>query len=123
MRVLIVDDYEDTAASLAVLIDMLGHSAVFATEASDALRKAQTFRPDVALIDLNLGADDGRDLCRNLRALNASNDCKFVALTGLNPSEHDLPSGLFDVVEIKPIDLDRLCAVLGKDRVGGSEAA
>ena len=54
LRVLVVDDNEDTVASLALLLTESGHDARTAPDGPTALQAALDFRPDVALLDIGL---------------------------------------------------------------------
>src|SRR6185312_16075152 len=53
-RVLIVDDNADAAQTLALLVRNWGHEVAVARDGQDALDKAGTLEPDVALVDIGL---------------------------------------------------------------------
>src|SRR5258708_2612627 len=61
LRVLVVDDNHDSADSLALLLKMLGQETCAAYDGPTALKVACTFRPEVVLLDLDLGG--GMDGC------------------------------------------------------------
>src|SRR5258708_15227597 len=69
MRILVVDDWPDGAASWVMLLQLLGFEADAATDGHQALEIARTRRPDVALLDLNMPRLDGCELAPRLRAL------------------------------------------------------
>ena len=69
MRILVVDDWPDGAASWVMLLQLLGFEADAATDGHQALEIARARRPDVALLDLNMPRLDGCELARRLRAL------------------------------------------------------
>src|SRR3954467_14540291 len=52
LRVLIVDDNEDTAASLAFLVNAWGHETRVSHDGPGALAAAQDFAPDAILLDI-----------------------------------------------------------------------
>jgi len=67
VRVLVVDDDRDGADSLCMLLGMYGHNCRAAYDAHAALIEAESFRPEVALLDLGMpvsGIDLGRQLLR-----------------------------------------------------------
>ncbi|MES1208796.1 MAG: response regulator, partial [Pseudomonadota bacterium] len=58
-RVLVVDDNEDAANMLGELLEDAGHEVRTAYTGIEALRAAETFRPDVVLLDIGLPDMDG----------------------------------------------------------------
>jgi CheY-like chemotaxis protein len=111
MRLLFVDDFENTAEALAELAGLLGHVTAAATTADEALLSAAMSLPDVVFIDIKLGEDDGRDLCRRLRSDLTHRRCKFVAFTGSVVSD-GVDGGIFDAVLGKPVGIADLEALL-----------
>jgi CheY-like chemotaxis protein len=55
-RILVVDDNEDAATSLAMLLGIMGHDARTTFDGASALEEAARFRPHVALLDLGIPA-------------------------------------------------------------------
>jgi CheY-like chemotaxis protein len=82
-RVLVVDDNDDAAATVAELLEDLGHEVKTAADGAQALRIAKVFKPEVCLLDLGLPVMDGYELARRLLQ---SNDlavgARLIALTG-----------------------------------------
>lgn len=103
-RVLVVDDNQDSAELIAVVLERAGHEARVAYHPSDAIPLALSFRPNVAFLDIGLPEMDGYELLRRLRLAPELAGCVFVAVTG-----HDelraIPSGGFDAHLVKPVDL------------------
>ena len=83
LRVLICDDNRETADMLAAVLELAGCTTQTANDADGALAAARAFRPDVAILDLQLrGAQNGYDLARALRADPALQDVVLVAFSG-----------------------------------------
>jgi two-component system response regulator RegA len=78
--VLVVDDDERFAATLAQALERRGWAAAVAHTASAALSAAWASPPDAAIIDLRLGEDDGMLLLEPLRE--AAPGARIVVLTG-----------------------------------------
>ena len=67
IRCLIVDDNDSFLEAARVLLEREGLTvAGVATTSDEALRKAETLRPDVVLVDVSLGEESGFDLARRL---------------------------------------------------------
>jgi CheY-like chemotaxis protein len=67
-RVLIVDDNDDGAESLALVVRSWGHDVAVAKDATEALALAAEFSPETALLDIGLPGMNGYELARHLRA-------------------------------------------------------
>ncbi|HEX4613148.1 MAG TPA: ATP-binding protein [Urbifossiella sp.] len=114
-RVLIVDDNADAAESLAALLGLQGHAVRTAADGPTALGAAAEFRPDLVLCDLGLPGMDGYEVVRQLRAVPALAQTRFIALTGYG-READIDrtrSAGFHAHLVKPFDPTRLADVLG----------
>lgn len=69
MRCLIIDDSPEFLDAARRLLEQEGISVVGAAySGNDAIRLARELRPDVTLIDINLGFDDGIELAHQLAA-------------------------------------------------------
>jgi DNA-binding NarL/FixJ family response regulator len=66
---LIVDDHPSFCEAARDLLEGQGLTVVaYATSSAEAVMRVQELRPDVALVDIDLGADSGFDLARHLAA-------------------------------------------------------
>jgi PAS domain S-box-containing protein len=118
-RVLVVDDNEDAAASLALLLHSLGHETAVAKDGSEALRLAQEFRPDIVLLDIGMPGMDGYEVVRRLRELRRGRPVRVVAITGWGQEadrERSREAG-FDLHLVKPLDPQDLAHALD-DKAG-----
>ena len=86
-RVLIVDDNEDAANSLALILKLGGHETASVYSAVDALARAPAFRPDVVLLDIGLPGMDGYEVAQKMRELPGLRDIRLVAVTGYGRSD------------------------------------
>ncbi len=115
-RVLVVDDNEDSVGSLAELVTLMGHESVAARDGEEALRVAESFRPDTVLLDLGMPRMSGYDVCRALRAKSWGESMVIVALTGWGQSEDRARTRAagFDGHIVKPLDPAALAEFLAK---------
>jgi PAS domain S-box-containing protein len=124
-RVLVVDDNEDGAASLEMLLRINGHETLVAYDGLEAVAAAERFRPDVALLDIGLPKLNGYDTCRRIREQPWGRHMTLVAVTGWG-DERDRSKSRdagFDCHLVKPIDFAALDAVLGASPPDAAEAA
>jgi CheY-like chemotaxis protein len=82
LRVLVVDDNEDAAESLAVLLELSGHDTRVANDGDAAVRTAHEFRPDVVFLDIGMPGKDGYEVAKELRESPDTRAAVLVALTG-----------------------------------------
>jgi PAS domain S-box-containing protein len=117
LRVLVVDDSEDTTELLGTLLEMAGHSIQVAHTGPSALEVAAAFRPDAIILDIGLPGLDGYQVAQRLREDPALRSIALIAATGYG-QEEDLRRSRevgFDRHLVKPIDpgeLQRLLAEL-----------
>jgi PAS domain S-box-containing protein len=113
-RVLIIDDNEDAAETLAALITSLGAETRTANDGPRGLECAWDFRPDVVLLDIGMPGMDGYETCQRLRAHPIGRRAHVVALTGWGQPqdrERALASG-FDEHMTKPADPRAIATLL-----------
>ncbi|MFL5273912.1 MAG: ATP-binding protein [Anaeromyxobacteraceae bacterium] len=109
-RVLVVDDNEDAAESLAELVKLFGHEVEIAYDGPSAVEKARAYAPDVVLCDIGLPGMDGYEVAKALRASHASDGARLVAVSGYAGAEdirRAKESG-FDAHVAKPADPERI---------------
>ena len=115
LSVLIVDDNEDAAESLAEVVKSMGHRAHVAYTALSALQVAADLAPDLILLDLGLPDLDGLETARRLRRMLASGT-RLVAVTGYAADEdrRRTREAGFDQHMAKPVMPEALAEVLQK---------
>jgi len=87
-RVFVVDDNHDAADTLGMLLEMEGYDVRIAYDGDDAIRDADEFHPDVALLDIGLPGKDGYEIARHIRE-DRHGDVMLIAVTGY-ASEEDV---------------------------------
>ncbi len=112
---LVVEDSEDARESLRLLLTMAGHEVKTAEDGPTGLLMLQSFRPEVAFVDVGLPGMDGYELARLARSLPATRGTRLVALTGYGQAEdrrRALDAG-FDAHVAKPVDPGTMEDLLG----------
>ncbi|MBD8655970.1 response regulator [Oxalobacteraceae sp. CFBP 13730] len=114
LRIGVVDDNEDAAVTLALLLETLGHTVSVAHSARDALASLPLFEPDVCLLDIGLPEMNGFELARALRAKPGTDHAILIAVTGYAQEKDRIEAraaGFHDLFA-KPVDLEMLGAAL-----------
>lgn len=113
-RVLVVDDVNDTAQSLAELLELWGYPVELALDGPSALAVASSFVPRVVLLDIGLPGMNGYEVARQLRAHPKLGHSYLVAITGYGAEEDRQQSRQagFDLHLCKPVDLNQLKSIL-----------
>jgi signal transduction histidine kinase len=116
LRVLVVDDNDDAADMLTTMLGQWGYDARPASNGRIALELAETFAPEIVLLDLGLPDFDGYTIAERMRVRPWAASTRIFALTGRGQEEdkrRSLASGL-DEHLVKPIDPDELRTLLSK---------
>jgi PAS domain S-box-containing protein len=124
-RILVADDNQDAADSLALLLESRGHEVRTAHGGHAALVVASAFRPEIALLDIGMPDLNGYEVARQLRQCSWGKSVRLIALTGWGQEEdrrRAIAAG-FDRHLTKPVDLQALesliASLAGLDRDGG----
>jgi signal transduction histidine kinase len=114
LRILIAEDNRDSAATLAMCLRLDGHIVEIAYDGNQALQIAETFRPHVALLDIEMPGARGYEVARRIRSLNWSKDTFLIAQTGWGRPEdwEKAVSSGFNIHLTKPLDYDALTKIL-----------
>ncbi len=116
LKLLVVDDNLDAAATLGMLLEACGHEVIVEHDSAAALARARAERPDACLLDIGLPDMDGNELARRLRAQPETADAALIAVTGYG-QEQDRQRAFeagFSYHLVKPVDMDRLGEALAK---------
>jgi signal transduction histidine kinase/ActR/RegA family two-component response regulator len=110
MRLLVVDDNEDAAETLATLLRLKGHHATTAHDGASALRAANDQQPDLVFLDIQLPDMTGHQVAMKLRAQVKGTQPVLVALSGWDSEddrERSKQAG-FDGHLAKPIGVEQI---------------
>jgi len=118
-RILVVDDNEDSASSMALLLKFNGNDTAIAFSGPEALQKVEEFRPEAVLLDIGLPGMDGYEVCRAIRALPYGPNMKIVAVTGWGQDDdrQRTHEAGFDAHLVKPVDFTVLLETLSPNAI------
>jgi PAS domain S-box-containing protein len=107
LRILVVDDNRDAAASLGMLLEFLGAHVEVANDGPAALEAFRSYRPSVAVLDIGMPGMDGYEVARRARQIPGAAGTTLIALTGWGYEEdrrRSREAGI-DHHLIKPVEL------------------
>jgi CheY-like chemotaxis protein/two-component sensor histidine kinase len=114
LRILVVDDNVDAAESLAMLLDLSGHTTRLAHSGKEALTATREFKPQVIFLDIGLPELNGYEVAEFIRADNEIQQPLLVALTGWGAEDdrRRAQEAGFDRHLVKPVESSTLEEVL-----------
>ena len=118
VRVMLVEDDDDTREVVAAVLDRYGASVIEAASAAEALRLLVTENPDVLVTDIGMPGMDGYELLAKIRSENRKPGLPAVALTAFaspDDRQKSLRAG-FRAHVSKPIEAEKLVAAIGATR-------
>ncbi len=125
LSILVVDDNQDSACSMTLLLELQGHKVQVAHAGHTALRLAGECLPDVILLDIGMPGMNGYEVARQLRSQAAFSDTLLIAVTGYGRASDvkQTESAGFDHHLVKPIDYDKLQSLLAARANRSAKAA
>ena len=114
LRVLVVDDNQDGADTMAMVLQTLGATASVAYDGPSAIAAVRSERPDLVLLDLGMPAMDGYEVAAQIREDPVNRQVRLIALTGFGSVEERrrCQEAGFDDHCTKPCDPQRLREIL-----------
>ena len=122
-KILIVDDNEDLAKGLKIVLRAHNYLTVLAGDAVSAISQAKNEKPDLIILDLGLPAGDGYLVMERLSNINTLSATPVIVVTARDPeghSERSLEAGAKAFLQ-KPVDKEVLLSTIDRVLMGKSE--
>jgi DNA-binding response OmpR family regulator len=109
-KILIVEDNEDSAEMLSMLLKFQGHLVQCVNSGHTGISLASTWNPDVIIVDLGLPDINGLEVIRELSTVSRT----VIALTGQNDTgiRHDADKAGADHFFVKGDEISNLLSLL-----------
>ena len=126
-RILVVDDNHDSALSLAMMLSIMGHETRTAHDGESAVATAESFLPEVVLLDIGLPKLNGYEVAQRIRERPWGASMFLIAVTGWGQDEDrqrssEVGLNVHMVKPVEPAALERLFAELRRERDGQGRA-
>jgi CheY-like chemotaxis protein len=128
-KILVVDDNPDSALSLAMMLSIMGHDTRTAHDGETAVSTAESFLPDVVLLDIGLPKLNGYEVAQRIRNSTWGTSMFLIAVTGWGQDEDrqrssEVGLNVHMVKPVEPAALQKLLAELKlKAGAGNGHAA
>jgi len=116
-KILVVDDNHDSALSMAMMLQIMGHDTRTAHDGESAVSTAETFLPEVVLLDIGLPKLNGYEVAQRIREKDWGQSMFLIAVTGWGQDEDrqrssEVGLNLHMVKPVEPAALEKLLATL-----------
>jgi CheY-like chemotaxis protein len=112
-RILLVDDDEDYCETLKEVFNQIGYSLTYLLSAENAVRFAKRYRPDLAILDFNIGAKmKGDELARRLRADPVTARIPLLLASSSDRARQKALDAGVNIFLRKPVELSNLIEVV-----------
>jgi CheY-like chemotaxis protein len=68
-KIMVVDDDKDLLANMKAFISRQGCDVAVTSSCEEGMDILRSFKPDLIFMDINVGDEDGREMCRSIKAL------------------------------------------------------
>jgi CheY-like chemotaxis protein len=103
LSILVVEDNEDNQQIAQILLEREGYRVDLAATSVEVQQRISSHRPDLILMDVYLGLENGLDVARGLKADPATEAIPIVALSALGTTDQLVAAGCAGFIS-KPID-------------------
>lgn len=113
-RILVADDHADGREALTLLLEHEGYIVASAVDGPSAIDLTESFRPNVAILDIGMPGLNGYEVAGRLRRSGAHPALVLIALSGWGQEQDKIRAAEagFDHHFTKPVDLNQLLAML-----------
>ncbi|MBY0494185.1 MAG: response regulator [Cyanobacteria bacterium] len=116
-KILIVDDNHDSALSMAMMLSIMGHDTRTAHDGESAVDTAESFLPEVILLDIGLPKLNGYEVAQRIREKPWGTAMFLIAVTGWGQEEDrqrssEVGLNVHMVKPVEPAALEKLLAGL-----------
>lgn len=113
-KIMVVDDSPDLLLLISIIIKREGHQAISLTSPVDLLQKLDEHNPDLIILDVNIGAYNGKEVCKNIKANLASKNIPVLLTSASSEVLIDFKDYNADDILEKPFTLSTIIKKINK---------
>jgi DNA-binding response OmpR family regulator len=80
-KILVVDDDQDIREIIMMILEIEGYHVLGLNNGQAVVDTVHQTRPDMVLLDVQLGDSDGRDICRELKGQPATQETRVIIIS------------------------------------------
>jgi CheY-like chemotaxis protein len=103
-HILIVDDDEAILDALSLVLEDAGFLVEAVSKGQEALKKVASHKPDLILLDMLLSGNDGRQLCKHLKANPVTKEIPIIMISAHPSAQHGATEAGADDFLAKPFE-------------------
>ena len=107
-RILVIDDDVDLLFLGSSLLRQKGFDVFSLAKTDNLFYSIEFFKPDLILLDVKLGDQDGRNICRQLKENAGTNSIKIILYSAFPETSVEYAKYGADDFIVKPYELDHL---------------
>ena len=107
-KILVVDDDVDILTVVQLVLDSNGFEVKATSKWQEIFPLLDTFSPDLILLDVSLGTQDGRNICKQLKSSPATKHISIILFSANQKVENSVSECLADSFISKPFDINDL---------------
>jgi DNA-binding response OmpR family regulator len=111
-KVLVVDDDKDILEVLKILLSVNGLQVEAVSHEGELYDNLFLFKPDVILLDVNLGRCDGRTICKDLKSQDETKNISIIMFSANHNIRESALENQADGFIEKPFEMDQLLATV-----------
>jgi DNA-binding response OmpR family regulator len=107
-RILVVDDDIDILTVVQLVLDSNGFDVIAISNWQQIYSHIDSFKPDLILLDVSLGTQDGRNICKQLKSNSETKHISIILFSANHNVERSVAECLADCFISKPFDINDL---------------
>ena len=113
-KILVVDDDTDILHLIKTYLTWKQYEVATTTSCNEGLNKFYSFEPDLVLLDINVGSEDGRVMCKSIKQQAQYNHIPVILFSANPELLKAAPDFGADAIIDKPFDLSEMMELFEK---------
>ncbi len=113
-KILVVDDDIDILSVMEILLSMKGFDVEVTSKGENAFPKAESFKPDLILLDVLISGHDGRTICKQLKSHKETSHIPVIMFSAHPGAASTIADYGADDFIAKPFDVNNLMSKVNK---------
>lgn len=107
-KVLVVDDDPDIVEAVQMILESEGYNSDMTTKGEETYEKIKSYKPDLIILDVLLSGNDGRTICKNLKAAPKTKKIPIIMISAHPSAKNSIKQCGADSFVAKPFSVEEL---------------